>query len=202
MFIFIYNFIYKYINYESTNSYNRANGYMFPAPLNIEQKGTGGKVKVGDVVTFSYLNFSAKSGLPVEPKILMTRNDVTWTDVLLGDGRPTEGIHPHLFLRPPLCISLFFLYSQCTTPIYKLPASEEISALEPKEAKRAPYGHWTQTDGENTRIFFEDLAKSKSFDPLVPENWYTLTTEEVMNHSVRRGERIGERGEGREEGGE
>lgn len=95
------------------NCFNRADETIFPVPFSTQEKDEVGgntkekkrkmKVRVGDVVTFSYLSFSAKSGVPVEPKLLMTRYDVTWDDVLAGNGRPSEGIlSSYLF---------FFFYS-------------------------------------------------------------------------------------------
>lgn len=36
----------------------------------------------------------------------------------------------------------------------------------------------------NRRKFFENFAKEKGFDSLVPANWYMITTEEVLNAKV------------------
>jgi hypothetical protein len=37
---------------------------------------------------------------------------------------------------------------------------------------------------EDRRNFFENYAKSKGFDPLVPDNWYNVTREQVMSFKV------------------
>lgn len=109
LFLFIYFCPLLYFN----NLPNRADGTTFPVPRNTGEKRGKERAKAGDVVTFSYLNFAAKSGIPVDPKLLMTRHDVTWNDVLAGDGRPTrEGkILIIFYIRPlhPLPCSLPFV---------------------------------------------------------------------------------------------
>jgi hypothetical protein len=40
-----------------------------------------------------------------------------------------------------------------------------------------PAGYWNTRNGQNIREFFENFAKSREFDPLVVENWYSLSTE-------------------------
>lgn len=37
------------------------------------------------------------------------------------------------------------------------------------------FGHSTAEKRKNMRRFFEDIAKDKNMDPLVPENWYEFT---------------------------
>jgi hypothetical protein len=49
---------------------------------------------------------------------------------------------------------------------------------------RQPHGHWTVDDGENCRQFFEDFAKKMNFEPLVPENWYPITLQRVLQEKV------------------
>jgi hypothetical protein len=34
---------------------------------------------------------------------------------------------------------------------------------------------------QNRRKFFENYAKNNGFDPLIPENWYSVTTESVKS---------------------
>lgn len=38
----------------------------------------------------------------------------------------------------------------------------------------------------NRRKFFVDIADDKGFDPMVADNWYALTLEEVIQHKVRK----------------
>jgi hypothetical protein len=39
---------------------------------------------------------------------------------------------------------------------------------------------------ENQREFFINLAKTMGFDPLDPENWYTLALELILPHKVQK----------------
>eukprot|EP00026_Physarum_polycephalum_P002997 Phypoly_transcript_03006.p1 GENE.Phypoly_transcript_03006~~Phypoly_transcript_03006.p1 ORF type:complete len:734 (+),score=100.03 Phypoly_transcript_03006:377-2578(+) len=45
---------------------------------------------------------------------------------------------------------------------------------------RAPFGYWTDHDGQNVRAFFEHFARSKNFDPLNPANWYRFVKEDYL----------------------
>jgi hypothetical protein len=42
--------------------------------------------------------------------------------------------------------------------------------------------HWANSD--NHVNFFTDLAEYKGFDPLVPENWYSLGKDDVNSQKV------------------
>ena len=39
-------------------------------------------------------------------------------------------------------------------------------------------------DLNNRKSFFDDFAKSKGFDPLLPENWYKIPRDEVIEYKV------------------
>lgn len=43
----------------------------------------------------------------------------------------------------------------------------------------------TWRDLSNRKVFFEKLAYKKGFDPLVPTNWFGLSTTEVLDEKVR-----------------
>lgn len=36
----------------------------------------------------------------------------------------------------------------------------------------------------NRRLFFNNFAKIKGFDPLIAQNWYSVTSEELTSHKV------------------
>ena len=38
---------------------------------------------------------------------------------------------------------------------------------------------------EHRKLFFDDLARTKGFDPLVAENWYSIDKETVLAEKVR-----------------
>lgn len=42
--------------------------------------------------------------------------------------------------------------------------------------------YWDQV--ANRRIYFENFAAFKGFDPLVVNNWYNVTAEEILHHKV------------------
>eukprot|EP00026_Physarum_polycephalum_P003272 Phypoly_transcript_03282.p1 GENE.Phypoly_transcript_03282~~Phypoly_transcript_03282.p1 ORF type:complete len:817 (+),score=97.02 Phypoly_transcript_03282:362-2452(+) len=44
--------------------------------------------------------------------------------------------------------------------------------------------HWSVK--ANRRLFFENIADIRSFDPLVPENWFALTTEDILGYQGAR----------------
>jgi hypothetical protein len=48
---------------------------------------------------------------------------------------------------------------------------------------RKPSGHWTK-DGNNIRELLEEFAKSKKFDPLIAENWYSISNREFLEFKV------------------
>ena len=41
-------------------------------------------------------------------------------------------------------------------------------------------------DADNRRSFFEKYAKEHGFNPLVPENWYTISAYDCMTQKVRK----------------
>jgi hypothetical protein len=51
-----------------------------------------------------------------------------------------------------------------------------------KAGKREQRGYWQ--DNENCRKFLCELAAANGFDPLVPENWYNVTHEDVISFGV------------------
>lgn len=44
-------------------------------------------------------------------------------------------------------------------------------------------GNWANQ--ENCREFFTGYAERKGFDPLVPENWYHVRRQDIINANVR-----------------
>eukprot|EP00026_Physarum_polycephalum_P002518 Phypoly_transcript_02525.p1 GENE.Phypoly_transcript_02525~~Phypoly_transcript_02525.p1 ORF type:complete len:833 (+),score=92.99 Phypoly_transcript_02525:54-2552(+) len=42
-----------------------------------------------------------------------------------------------------------------------------------------PNGHWFQA--KNQRYLLKTFARSKKFDPLVPENWYSITPDQILS---------------------
>jgi hypothetical protein len=58
----------------------------------------------------------------------------------------------------------------------------ELTFQTPLEKK--PHGYWTVEGEENTRLFFDDYAKAHGFDPLVAENWYSITRQKVLAFRV------------------
>jgi hypothetical protein len=42
-----------------------------------------------------------------------------------------------------------------------------------------PQGYWISEKGKNTKILLEEFAKSYNFDPLFPENWYSVDSKDI-----------------------
>lgn len=55
----------------------RPDGTTFPAEYHHEVP-----VKEGDIVTFSYDSYSRRKLIPVNPKIIRVRNDISWQQVV------------------------------------------------------------------------------------------------------------------------
>lgn len=67
--------------------YNRVDGTrMTVATENIK---LGTSPKRGDIVSFSYDNFS-KSSIPVNPQIYRIRTDITWEDIINNDSNNSQ----------------------------------------------------------------------------------------------------------------
>lgn len=43
-------------------------------------------------------------------------------------------------------------------------------------------GYWSEP--KNRKRFFDEFARDSNFDPLVPENWYSVTTNEIEQRKV------------------
>lgn len=62
---------------------------------------------------------------------------------------------------------------------------QQYSELQ-KESEHRPFktGHWTKDEGENIKIFFENIANNKGIDSSVRENWYSLQTSDLLDEPV------------------
>jgi hypothetical protein len=49
-------------------------------------------------------------------------------------------------------------------------------------AKR--HGYWTAEKGKNMRLFLEEFARQRNFDPLVAESWYAISKEDLSQYKV------------------
>lgn len=41
-----------------------------------------------------------------------------------------------------------------------------------------PQGYWQTANRKNIRLFLENFAKKRNMDPLIAENWYSISTSE------------------------
>lgn len=125
----------------------RPNGTIFQ----IDISETPVKIKKGDIVEFSYVRHARQSA-PTHPTILRIRKDVTWEEVLRNWDEKTSETNSVLMFNNVIFTMI-------------LGAHRSLS-------KGA--GRWTPENRANARIFFENFAKSRNFDPYVAENWYTV----------------------------
>jgi hypothetical protein len=58
--------------------------------------------------------------------------------------------------------------------------------------KERPMGHWTIDGGKNIRLFFDEMARKRNFDPLVPTNWYRIVLNDVLQEVCRERGKTGE----------
>lgn len=115
--------------------------------------------KRGDIVTFSYDNYSRLS-LPVHPILQRVRSDLSWDHILSQhekEGR--EGEEERSKLEA---------------------VSHRMVTFSAKPSK-----YWTTDKRRNMRLFFESFAKKMNFDPLVTAHWYTVERESILKAKVR-----------------
>jgi hypothetical protein len=53
-----------------------------------------------------------------------------------------------------------------------------------ESSTRHPFGYWTSNAAENTRRFFDEFAKARNLDPLIPDNWYNVTKKQIAQAGV------------------
>ena len=152
--------------------------------------------RVGDVVTFSFTNFT-KSGYPIDPVLVRRRLDLDWESVLAHQAiyeRPViSSMHlisltalspyPILFLLPSQ--SQYYLNALPFFPhfVYS-PFTEITEKAFGSPVPRKPHGHWSVEGGKNKRLFFDALLHSRGKDPLIAENWYKITHDDVIAEEV------------------
>eukprot|EP00026_Physarum_polycephalum_P001919 Phypoly_transcript_01922.p1 GENE.Phypoly_transcript_01922~~Phypoly_transcript_01922.p1 ORF type:complete len:959 (+),score=104.66 Phypoly_transcript_01922:166-3042(+) len=139
------------VSVESANMYTlqMPDGSEFQAPY--QHSSHESLPKKGDVVTFTFENFSNRS-LPINPEISRVREDLTWRDVLRLHANSTSANSQRL--------------------------SERSKKVVKPDLK--PYGEWNPAKRAEVRNFFENIAKKRKLDPLVAKTWYTLTSNLVV----------------------
>jgi hypothetical protein len=139
----------------------------------------------GDVVMFTYENFSPRAA-PVNLKITRIRYDLSWDDVLYNELQQIQSpvLNGTTHTPPPPSpgikspIALFIeVYSQLLFS-FCVDISSQFFGLSPK-----PFGFWSDRK-KNRRLFFEKYAKSRNLDPLIPENWYSVSRKSVLQYKV------------------
>lgn len=123
---------------------------------------------VGDIVTFVFASYD-KFGNPTSPQILRVRYDLTWQDDFdLETKLPLTGTVYGDFSRHP-----------------KLILWQGVQRKQTRNAPEAkPRGHWTMDDNANMRMYFDEFARRKNLDPLVPETWYSNSCENFRDTEV------------------
>eukprot|EP00026_Physarum_polycephalum_P000804 Phypoly_transcript_00805.p1 GENE.Phypoly_transcript_00805~~Phypoly_transcript_00805.p1 ORF type:complete len:823 (+),score=101.61 Phypoly_transcript_00805:1404-3872(+) len=113
------------------------------------QENSSLQLKRGDIVSFIYDNFSARS-VPVNPKIERVRADLTWENVVRE-------------------------FQKAKSEALKL--NDHSSRLFGK--RRQIPAHQEEQKKKAVKLFFEKYARSKNFDPLDPESWYYSNQSEM-----------------------
>lgn len=122
--------------------------------------------KVGDVVTFEYDSFSrsSSSSIPIAPKISRIRTDLSWESVLF------EAYRSQALLNGMTCATFeqqVNMFPESSTKAFKLPLAQE-----------------RLSKGKIRRTILEKFARSRNFDPLVAENWYTVSRRDIQAFKV------------------
>lgn len=47
-----------------------------------------------------------------------------------------------------------------------------------------PHGHWSIQEGINVKLFLDNFAASRNFDPLDAEKWYTIRLKDILREKV------------------
>eukprot|EP00026_Physarum_polycephalum_P003261 Phypoly_transcript_03271.p1 GENE.Phypoly_transcript_03271~~Phypoly_transcript_03271.p1 ORF type:complete len:688 (+),score=73.27 Phypoly_transcript_03271:396-2459(+) len=129
------------------------NGVTFRAPIPEPEDQIRAKpIKKGDIVTFLYESYSRNS-IPLKPTVSRVRRDTSWTHVVRD------------------------FHASVPKKAFLNQSSDEIVQFSPK-----PHRFWTSDNKRNLRLFFENIAKSRNFDPLIAENWYSLTNKVVESY--------------------
>jgi hypothetical protein len=55
--------------------------------------------------------------------------------------------------------------------------------------------NWIRDDGKEIKVFLDNFAKRKGFDPLVADNWYKVTTTDIRKEVFVKIRQNGERGD-------
>jgi hypothetical protein len=110
-------------------------------------------------VTFSFERYARKD-VPMNPKILRTRHDITWAEVVQSSFTET-------------------LPNQ--SGMWGMQVMNEGGKERRHVFAMKPQKHWTDS---TMRAFFETYAKSQGLDPLVPETWYPMSRNTIYTQTV------------------
>lgn len=144
----------------------RPNGRKFTVTeqnVGINESEDADDMQVGDVVTFSY-SANARREVPVDPTITRVRHDLRWEHVLAEDYKQS---HLHQSRSDSIGAEL----------------SHEVANYS------EPSGHWSdkgisEKNKSNMRNFFENIARRRNLDPLLPDTWYSIPRKEVEQTRV------------------
>ena len=117
----------------------------------------------GNIVTYTYDHLT-KAGIPVNPRITRIRTDLFWEDVL----RDYES--NSLFAQGTLLLS----------PLHRLIFNEIIEVQHPSKNIKM-----NELEREHKwRELFQQIARDRNLDPLVPGTWYSLSRGEIEKVKV------------------
>ena len=131
-----------------------------PGGEQFEMTSDGPHYKVGDVVTVEYESH-ARREVPVGPRIVRIRTDVSWEDVLRDHASDLTNYKTGHCLLSSCPLLFLILYLNMIANIY-------VDQNKPRD-------QWNWRDRKDTRKFFEEFASSLNMEPLNPETWYSIT---------------------------
>ena len=128
--------------------------------------------KKGEVVTFSYENYSRRE-LPVNPKLLRVRKDVSWEEILADHTLSTPHSQSLSGMKRVRSLSI--------SPLLNF-----VTEMSSKHGgfSAGPAQYWSVGRRKNVRLFFEKVAKYKNLDPLQASTWYNMKRSQIREIQV------------------
>lgn len=139
----------------------------------------------GDIVTVAHVGFAHKSDVILQPKILRVRTDISWPEILERYTQDQPGASVTLFdCRLWVSENVIIVY------IFLVDASRRVIGLSKDDTGWSTFSSEKSTDrgapfacsltffSESLREFCEKFAKRQGFSPLVPSNWYSISSKQ------------------------
>ena len=137
---------------------------------------------MGEVVTVEFESLSRRE-VPEEARVSRIRKDLTWGTVMQDHYKnPQKNVLNGMTTktRKQKTKKIVMVSGACIETFFTPEQSRDVGGT----FAAKPHRHWTAKKGKNMRRFFEDFAKRHNFDPLAPENWYSISRMTILEEKV------------------